>query len=229
MKTVLITGANRGLGLETAHQLGEQGFHVLIGVRNAESGSRAEALLRGADIKADLILLDMHSPESITSAARSVRETAGALDVLINNAAVHYDTFQRVTAPDFAIVEEAWQVNTLGPWRMALAVLPLLRSSDSPRIVNVSSESGALSSMTGITPAYSLSKIGLNALTMMMANEWKSEGILVNAVCPGWTATDMGGGGRPIPEGAKGIIWAATLPDDGPTGGFFRDGKAIDW
>ena len=229
MKTVLITGANRGLGLEAAHQLGEQGFHVLIGVRNPEAGSRAEALLRGAGIKADLISLDMHSPESIAAAARSVRQTVGVLDALINNAAIHYDTFQRVGTPDFAIVEEAWQVNTLGPWRMALAVLPLLQRSESPRIVNVSSESGALASMTGMTPAYSLSKIGLNALTLMMANEWKSEGILVNSVCPGWTATDMGGGGRPIPEGAKGIVWAATLPDGGPTGGFFRDGKAIDW
>lgn len=83
--------------------------------------------------------------------------------------------------------------------------------------------------MTGITPAYSLSKLGLNGLTMMLASEWKRDGILVNAVCPGWTATDMGGGGRPIPEGAKGIVWAATLPDDGPTGGFFRDGVPISW
>ncbi|MEQ8403375.1 MAG: SDR family NAD(P)-dependent oxidoreductase [Roseitalea porphyridii] len=229
MPTALITGANRGLGLETAHQLGEKGFHVLAGVRNGEAGRRAEAILRGAGVKADFIALDMASPASIAEAAQAVWRVAGGLDVLINNAAVHYDTHQRVGAPDFDIVEEALTINTVGPWRMSVAVLELLRRSEHPRIVNVSSESGAWSSMTGTTPAYSLSKIGLNALTRMMANEFAGEGILVNAVCPGWTATDMGGGGRPIPDGARGIVWAATLPDDGPTGGFFRDGKQIAW
>jgi NAD(P)-dependent dehydrogenase (short-subunit alcohol dehydrogenase family) len=229
MKTVLITGANRGLGLEAAHQLGEKGFHVFAGVRNPEAGRRAEALLRGAGIAADFVELDMRAPETIEAAADTIWHSAGQLDVLINNAAVHYDTHQRVGAPDFAIVEEALAVNTVGAWRMAVAVLPLLRRSEAPRIVNVSSESGAWSSMTGMTPAYSLSKLGLNGLTRMMASEFRRDGILVNAVCPGWTATDMGGGGRPVPDGARGIVWAATLPDDGPTGGFFRDGKPIDW
>lgn len=229
MKTVLITGANRGLGLETAHQLGDLGFHVLIGIRNEEAGRRAEALLRGAGATADFIPLDMHSGDSITASIDLILEHAGGLDVLINNAAVHYDTQQRVGDPDFAIVEEAMTVNTIGPWRMTVAALPLLRRSDGARVVNVSSESGAWSSMTGTTPAYSLSKLGLNGLTRMMAAELRHDRILVNAVCPGWTATDMGGGGRPVPEGAKGIVWAATLPDDGPTGGFFRDGKPIDW
>lgn len=229
MKRVLITGANRGLGLEVAHQLGGHGFHVLIGIRNQEAGRRAEALLRGAGARADFVPLDMRSAGSIAQCADAVLEHAGGLDVLINNAAVHYDTFQRVDAPDFAVVEEALAVNMIGPWRMAVAMLPLLKRSDGPRIVNVSSESGAWSSMTGATPAYSLSKLGLNGLTRMMANAFKDNGVLVNAVCPGWTATDMGGGGRPVPEGASGIVWAAMLPDDGPTGGFFRDGKPIDW
>ena len=229
MPTVLITGANRGLGLETAHQLGEKGYHVLVGIRSREAGRQAEALLRGAGIRADLIDLDMRDPESINAAVDAAFKLAGRLDALINNAAMHYDTHQRVGAPDFDIVEEALTVNALGPWRMAVAALPLLERSSRPRIVNVSSESGAWSSMTGTTPAYSLSKLALNGLTRMMAAEWKDQGILVNAVCPGWTATDMGGGGRPVPEGAKGIVWAATLPDDGPTGGFFRDGAPIDW
>ncbi|MBO6640295.1 MAG: SDR family NAD(P)-dependent oxidoreductase [Roseitalea sp.] len=229
MKTVLITGANRGLGLEVAHQLGAKGFHVLAGIRNAEAGRRAEALLRGAGIRADYVPLDMAAPDMIAAAADMIAGMAGGLDVLINNAAVHYDTHQRVGAPDFAIVEEALAINTVGAWRMTVAALPHLLRSEAPRIVNVSSESGAWSSMTGTTPAYSLSKIGLNALTRMMASEFRGDGILVNAVCPGWTATDMGGGGRPVPEGARGIVWAATLPDDGPTGGFFRDGKPIDW
>lgn len=229
MRTVLITGANRGLGLETAHQLGALGFHVLVGIRNEEAGRRAEALLRGAGVRTDFVPLDVRSADSVTQAVDAVLDCAGGLDVLINNAAVHYDTFQQVDAPNFAIVEEALTVNTIGPWRVTSAMLPLLKRSDAARIVNVSSESGAWSSMTGSTPAYSLSKLGLNGLTRMMANAFKGDGILVNAVCPGWTATDMGGGGRPIPDGAKGIVWAATLPDDGPTGGFFRDGKPLDW
>ena len=229
MKRVLITGANRGLGLETAHQLGGRGFHVLVGIRNEEAGRRAEALLRGAGATVDFVPLDMRSADSVAKSVDAVLDFAGGLDVLINNAAVHYDTFQRVGAPDFDIVEEALTVNTVGPWRMSVAMHPLLKRSEAPRIVNVSSESGAWSSMTGETPAYSLSKLGLNGLTRMMAAEFREDGILVNAVCPGWTATDMGGGGRPVPEGASGIVWAATLPDDGPTGGFFRDGKPIDW
>ncbi|MEM9999735.1 MAG: SDR family NAD(P)-dependent oxidoreductase [Pseudomonadota bacterium] len=229
MAVIMITGANRGLGLETAHQLGNLGHHVLLGVRHVEQGKRAEAIVRGAGVQCDYIPLDVRSADSIEASIDHIKERAGQLDVLINNAAIHYDTGQSVGSPDFQIVEEALQVNLLGAWRMAIACHPLLARSPSPRLVNVSSGSGTLDMMTGITPAYSLSKLGLNGLTMMLASEWKRDGILVNAVCPGWTATDMGGGGRPIPEGAKGIVWAATLPDDGPTGGFFRDGVPISW
>jgi NAD(P)-dependent dehydrogenase (short-subunit alcohol dehydrogenase family) len=113
---------------------------------------------------------------------------------------------------------------------MVRAFLPLLRASSHPRIVNVSSEAGSLASMGGGTPAYSLSKVALNALTRMLAAELRSESILVNSVCPGWVATDMGGpGGRSVTKGAASVVWAATLPDNGPTGGFFRDGKALAW
>ena len=113
---------------------------------------------------------------------------------------------------------------------MCNAFLPLLRLSNYARIVNVSSEAGSLTNMGGGTPAYNLSKVGLNALTRMLAKELKTSRILVNAVCPGWVATDMGGsGGRPVEDGAAGIVWAASLPDTGPTGGFFRDGKPLSW
>lgn len=229
MTTVLVTGANRGLGREVARQLGEKGWRVLLGIRSAEAGRETEAALRGEGVDAHHVGLDTSEPASIEAAAKEIADRFGALDVLVNNAAIHYDTWQRVGAPDFTVVEEAFRTNTVGPWRVALAMLPLLRQSSSARIVNVSSESGALYAMTGMTPAYAISKIALNGLTLMMANEWRSDGLLVNAVCPGWTATDMGGGGRPIPEGAKSIVWAATLPDDGPTGGFFRDGRPIEW
>lgn len=150
--------------------------------------------------------------------------------MLINNAAITYDTWQRAVSADLDVVREAAETNLYGPWRLTRALLPQLRASAHPRVVNVSSEAASLTSMGGGTPAYSASKVALNALTRMFAAELRSDGILVNAVCPGWVATDMGGaGGRPVEEGAVGVLWAATLPDDGPTGGFFRDGRPLPW
>ena len=128
-------------------------------------------------------------------------------------------------------VMETIATNLLGPWRLCQAFLPLLRKSQAGRIVNVSSESGSLAEMGAGPPAYQVTKAALNALTRTLAGELRGEHILVNAVCPGWVATDMGGSGAPrsVSEGAAGIVWAATLPDDGPTGGFFRDGKPLPW
>jgi len=127
-------------------------------------------------------------------------------------------------------VREALETNLLGAWRTTQACLPLLRRSGSGRIVNVSSGAGALADMRGGTPAYRVSKTGLNALTRILAAELRGDGVLVNSVCPGWVATEMGGsGGRPVEAGAASVMWAVRLPDDGPTGGFFRDGRRIDW
>jgi NAD(P)-dependent dehydrogenase (short-subunit alcohol dehydrogenase family) len=150
--------------------------------------------------------------------------------VVVNNAAIMYDTWARAVSADLAAVHEAFETNLFGAWRVTQALLPLLRRSPHPRVVNVSSGAGAISEMTGGTPAYSVSKAALNALTRLLAGELRPDRVLVNAVCPGWVATDMGGaGGRPVSEGARGVVWAALLPDDGPTGGFFRDGAAIRW
>ena len=164
---------------------------------------------------------------------RSVERLAHELDrvdILVNNAAILYDTWARAASADLQQVHEALETNLFGAWRTTLAFLPHLRRSAHPRVVNVSSGSGSISEMSAGTPAYSISKAGLNALTRILAAELSHDGILVNAVCPGWTATDMGeGGGRSIPDGAKGVVWAAELPDDGPTGGFFRDGRPIPW
>jgi NAD(P)-dependent dehydrogenase (short-subunit alcohol dehydrogenase family) len=176
------------------------------------------------------IALDVTDPAGVEAAAAAVADRVGALDVLVNNAAIHYDTWQRASAADLGVVQEALDTNLLGAWRVALAFLPLLRRSAHPRIVNVSSEAGSISELTGGIPAYAVSKAGLNALTRLLAGELAADRILVNSVCPGWVATDMGGpGGRPVPDGAASVVWAVDLPDDGPTGGFFRDGEPLPW
>ena len=229
MKIALVTGANRGLGFETARQLGQLGYRVVLAARDASKADGAAAKLAAEGLDVLPLKMDVADAESVRLAFEELSKRIDHLDALVNNAAVHYDTFQSVDAADLGIVEEALQTNTLGPWRVTIAALPLLRRAKAARIVNVSSQAGAISSMGGGTPAYSVSKAALNALTIKLAAALRSDGIVVNAVCPGWTATDMGGGGRPVPEGAKGIVWAAALPHPGPTGGLFRDGKAIPW
>jgi NAD(P)-dependent dehydrogenase (short-subunit alcohol dehydrogenase family) len=222
-RVALVTGANRGIGLEVCRQLARRGFVVLLGARDAAKGARAARQL-GGDISP--VQLDVADPDSVRDAAAGLDR----LDVLVNNAAILYDTWQRGVDADLDQVRDALDTNLLGAWRVTQAVLPLLRASPAGRIVNVSSGAGALTDMGGGTPAYRTSKAALNALTRILAAELRSDAILVNAVCPGWVATDMGGaGGRPVADGAAGIVWAATLPDDGPTSGFFRDGRAIDW
>lgn len=172
----------------------------------------------------------MADADAAQRAASEVKTRYGRLDVLVNNAGVHYDTWQSVETADWKIVREAYEVNVFGAWRMAQAFVPIMRKARWGRIVNVSSEAGSLASMGAGTPAYSTTKAALNALTRVLAAEVRDAGILVNAVCPGWTATDMGGsGGRPVAQGAASTLWAVDLPDDGPSGGFFRDGKSIPW
>lgn len=226
----LVTGANRGIGLEVCRQLGQLGHTVLLASRDpAAARSRAREL--AADhLDVQPLTLDVTDAEGIARAAREVELRFGRLDVLVNNAAITYDTWQRAGTADLGVVAAAMDTNLYGPWRTVQAFLALLRTSRHARIVNVSSEAASLTGMGGGTPAYTVSKTGLNALTRMLAAELRTDGILVNAICPGWVATDMGGpGGRPVAEGAAGIVWAATLPDDGPTGGFFRDTRPLPW
>ncbi len=226
-RTVLVTGANRGIGREVARQLVAAGDRVVVTARRPEAAEATAAELGDGALA---VPLDVTDPDTIADAARRVEDELGVLDVLVNNAAIHYDTWHGATTVDFGVVQEALDTNLLGPWRVTLAFLPLLRRSRHGRIVNVSSQSGSLAGMGGGTPAYHVSKAGLNALTRTLAGELRQEGILVNAVCPGWVATDMGGwGGGPVAGGAASIIWAVDLPDDGPTGGFFRHGQPLPW
>jgi NAD(P)-dependent dehydrogenase (short-subunit alcohol dehydrogenase family) len=218
VSVALVTGGNRGIGLEVCRQLARGGHEVILGSRDREKG---EAVARGLRV----VGLDVADGDSVRRAAEEI----GALDILVNNAAILYDTWARAATADLDEVHEALETNLFGAWRTTQAFLPHLRRSAHARIVNVSSESGSLTGMSGGTPAYSVSKAGLNALTRVLAAELRGDGILVNAVCPGWTDTDMGQGGRPVAQGAASVVWAAELPDDGPTGGFFRDGRPLDW
>lgn len=226
----LVTGANRGIGLEVARQLARRHFAVILGSRDSTKGERVAESLTGEGLDVLPRQLVVSDDESVKNLAAKVESEFGRLDVLINNAAILYDTWQRALSANLDVVREALETNTFGAWRTCVAFVPLLRRSEHGRIVNVSSGAGSLSSMGAGTPAYNVSKVSLNALTRMLAAELRSTSILVNAVDPGWTATDMGGrGGRPVEEAAAGVLWAATLPDDGPTGGFFYDGEPEAW
>jgi NAD(P)-dependent dehydrogenase (short-subunit alcohol dehydrogenase family) len=223
----VVTGGNRGIGLEVCRQLAALGHRVVLGSRRLEAGEEAAAGIEG-DVAA--VQLDVSDPASVKTAAEWTAERFGGADVVVNNAALLYDTANLGVSVDLDVVHEGFETNLFGAWRMVQAFLPMLRRSEHGRIVNVSSEGGSLASMSGGAPTYTVSKAALNALTRVLAAELRSERILVNSVCPGWVATDMGGpGGRPVADGAASVVWAVTLPDDGPTGGFYRDGRPVPW
>ncbi|HUJ13397.1 MAG TPA: SDR family oxidoreductase [Thermoanaerobaculia bacterium] len=230
MRIALVTGANRGIGFEVCRQLASEGFVVVLTARSDVNARTAAGKLAKAG-RVEPLSLDVADPSSIKKAAAEVASRYEYLDVLVNNAGINYDTWENVENADIdGTVMETITTNLLGPWRVCQAFLPLLRKSRSARIVNVSSESGSLADMGAGPPAYQVTKAGLNALTRTLAGELHGTGILVNAVCPGWVATDMGGsGGGPVSKGAASVVWAATLPDDGPSGGFFRDGNPLPW
>jgi NAD(P)-dependent dehydrogenase (short-subunit alcohol dehydrogenase family) len=203
---------------------------VVLGSRDLDRGRRAAEGLAATTGRVLPFQLDVADVGSVRRLADDVASELGGADVLVNNAAILYDTWARGVDADLDEVHEALEVNLFGAWRMAEALIPLLRRSEHGRIVNVSSQGGSLATMSGGAPAYSISKAALNALTRVLAAELRGDGILVNSICPGWVATDMGGpGGRPVEEGAASVVWGALLPDDGPTGGFFRDGRPLPW
>jgi NAD(P)-dependent dehydrogenase (short-subunit alcohol dehydrogenase family) len=230
-KIALVTGANRGIGFECCRQLGELGICVLLTARDTTKGTLATKQL--TDEKLDVLFyeLDVSDKNHIQRIAYQVKGQFGRLDMLINNAAILYDTGQNAINADLDIVNQALITNLYGPWLLCQAFIPVMKQNRYGRIVNVSSGAGSLHYMVGGTPAYGISKAALNALTRKLADELKGSGILVNSVDPGWVATEMGGhGGRSVKEGARGIVWAATaLPDDGPTGEFFYDGIPERW
>jgi NAD(P)-dependent dehydrogenase (short-subunit alcohol dehydrogenase family) len=226
----VVTGANRGIGREVVRQLARAGYLAVLGARDRERGAAATAELGGEAAGVVARHIDVADEASVRAAAQWVEAELGRCDALVNNAAIDYDTDARAMTADLERVHRAMDTNLYGAWRTALAFLPLLRRSPHPRLVNVSSGAGSLSQMGAGTPAYSVSKAALNALTRILAAELRADGVLVNAVCPGWVATDMGGpGGRPVADGAASVTWAVLLDDHGPTGGFFRDGRPVAW
>ena len=230
-RVALVTGANRGIGREVARQLAERGYEVLLSARDEEKASAAAGELTestGARIRP--LTLDVSDPRSIAEAAERVRADPGRLDVLVNNAGIGSDFGVAGVEPDFAAIQRALDTNFYGAYRLTVELLPLLRASPHPRIVNVSSGMGGVAEMGGWSPGYRVSKASMNAMTRILATELKDARFLVNSGCPGFVNTDMGGpmgATKSVEDGAAGIVWLATLPDDGPTGGFFRDGKPV--
>jgi NAD(P)-dependent dehydrogenase (short-subunit alcohol dehydrogenase family) len=229
-KIALVTGANRGLGFETCRQLARLGLTVILSARDFTKGEVAAKQLveRGLDVI--FYELDVLNQNHINRITRQIEQRFGQLDVLVNNAAILYDTWQSTLNADLEVVNQALTTNLFAPWRLSQLCIPLMTRNNYGRIVNVSSGAGSLHYMGSGSPAYSVSKAALNAFSRILAADVHGTGILVNSVDPGWVATDMGGrGGRPIEDGANGIVWAATLPDNGPSGGFFFDGKPAPW
>lgn len=232
---VLITGAAHGLGREVARQLAPH-HDVVITAREAQAAAEAAVEL---GVLAHPLGLDIGDPASVSAAMDVVTADHGRLDVLINNAAAYVDWSETATGADLDAAHAVVEVNLFGAWRMVQAALPLLRRSPHPRVVNVSSGAGShgdtafgLSARGGAAATYGISKAALNALTSTLATELAGTPVLVNAVCPGLTATYPGAeemGARPVEDSAAGVVWAATLPDGGPTGGFFRDCRPLAW
>lgn len=233
-RVALVTGANRGIGLEIARQLARRGLKVAIGARDPEKGNAAAATLKSEGLTVSVVRLDVDEEAAARRAVAEVTKAFGACDVLVNNSAVLIDKggFEG-SLLDLSVetLRKTMETNLVGPLRMIQAVVPGMREKGYGRIVNLSSGAGQLSDMRSGFPAYRMSKAALNALTRITAAELKGTNIKVNAVCPGWVRTDMGGpnADRSVEEGADTPVWLATLPDNGPTSGFFRNRKPISW
>lgn len=227
----LVTGANRGIGREVSRQLAKQGIFILLSGRDLSSTQQAADGLLAGGYQTEALQLDVTQTDHIERTFNTIETRFGRLDILINNGAVSLDESNSVFEVPIETFKSTLDINLIGPLQLTQKLIPLLKRSLNGRIVNVSSGMGALTDMGGGDAAYRVSKTGLNALTRIMAHELRGTQVKVNAVCPGWVRTDMGSknASRSVEQGARGIVWAATLPDDGPSGGFFRDGEALDW
>jgi NAD(P)-dependent dehydrogenase (short-subunit alcohol dehydrogenase family) len=229
-RVALVTGANRGIGAATAAGLVRDGWMVAVGARDVDHGAEVAASLSGPGA-AYAVRLDVTDPSSVTAAVDEVLARSARIDALINNAGGHYDSGVRASEVGDDDLLDAIEINVAGPWRLVRAVLPAMRRQGRGRIVNVSSRSGSFTHTWADAPGYGVSKAALNMFTVQLAKDLEGSGILVNACCPGWVRTRMGGDDaeRSVDEGADTPIWLASLPDDGPTGGFFGDRLPLEW
>jgi NAD(P)-dependent dehydrogenase (short-subunit alcohol dehydrogenase family) len=230
MKTVLITGANKGIGYEVACQLAGKGFHVFVGARNQDAGRKAAAEITKGGGKATFLEIDVADNASVTAAAREFARAADYLDVLVNNAGIIVDGDNAILEVGDELLRKTLGTNTLGALRVTRAFVPLLSKSKAPRVINVSSGGGQLTGgADGWSPAYCISKTALNGVTSQLASTLPK--FAVNSVCPGWVRTDMGGRGatRSVEEGADTIVWLAADAPQKLTGKFLRDRKEIPW
>ena len=239
-RVAMVTGATRGIGCEVARQLAAAGAEVIVAGRDASQAAAVAAALSAGDAVRGLVSpLDVTKVSDVAAAVEIVKEKLGRLDILVNNAAAFVDWSELASTGDLDEARRVLETNLFGSWQVTKAFLPLLRESAHPRVVFVSSGGGShgdeqfgLMRRGGAAASYGISKAAVNALVSTLAAELAETPILVNAVCPGLTATFRGAeamGARPVSEGAASVVWAATLPDDGPSGGFFRDGKPIPW
>lgn len=227
-RIAVVTGANRGIGREIARQLAQRGDLTVVLTARDEKQGRAAA----RDLETEFHPLDVASERSIAALAGFLGKTWGRCDVLVNNAGILADPRgSRILDSKIDTHRATLETNVLGPLMLAQALVPLMRKNRYGRIVNVSSAMGQLSDMGTGSPAYRISKTALNALTLILAAELSGSGILVNTMSPGWVRTDMGGSGAPrsVEQGADTAVWLATLPDNSPSGGFFKDRKPIPW
>lgn len=226
----LVTGANRGIGLEVVRQLAELRHTVILGSRDLEKGNRAKSALPQNE-NIHVMELDVSKKQNILKCFQEVKSRFGRLDILVNNAGINYDTWQNVANANLIEVRETLETNLFGVWEMTQTFLPMMEEIGYGRIVNVSSGAGRLNSLNGGTPGYSLSKTGVNVLTLQFDAYIQNSNIKINSVCPGWVRTEMGGMGatRSVAEGADTIVWLCEADEHGPSGKFFRDRKEISW
>ena len=233
-KVALITGANKGLGLEIARQLGNLDHTVVLGARDLAKGQAAAEELRAQGIDAHAVQLNVTNAEDVANLPGYLNEKFGRLDVLVNNAGVQFDFEGEVTVDT---LRRTFEANTFAPFAITQAVLPLLKASPAGRIVNHSSILGSITSIAAgaggnwTTAGYTSSKAALNMLTVVQALEFKGTPLKVNAAHPGWVRTDLGTDAAPmnVEQGAQTAVWLATLPEDGPTGGFFHGQETLPW
>ena len=227
----LVTGGNRGIGREICRQLAERGNKVILTARNSPAGQAATAELQALGLDVLLHQLDVTDGDSVAQLAHTLDQDGGRLDILVNNAGIYIDRGISPLELELELLRRTMETNVYGPLRLSQMVIPLMRRNSYGRIVNISSQMASLTEMGGRALAYRTSKTALNAVTRILANEVQSDNILVNAVDPGWVRSDMGGraASRSLAEGADTATWLATLPDDGPTGGYFRDRRTRPW